>query len=127
MTLSALELSIQRKTTKRFINSDPTTIILVPKQEAIVNGTKSFIPTSPRQPQTFKIIWTGENGIVRQPSESGPGAHRYDFVLLGEHDAEVSIGDFWQVGSQKFVIEEIFPENGYEVKAGGVSHGPSPT
>jgi hypothetical protein len=120
----AVERSIHRKNTKRFIDSDPTVITLTTPVSAVVNGTRVANYSEERNPQTFKIIWQGDDGVVR---EIPGGTRRFNFILLGEHDAELAIGDFWQVDEQKFVIEYVFPDNGYEVKAGGVSHGPTPT
>jgi hypothetical protein len=119
----AVEKLIHRKNTKRFIDSDPTVVSLITPVSMMVNGTKIANYTEDREPQTFKIIWQGDDGIVR---ETPGGARRFNFILLGEYDAELAIGDFWQVDEQKFVIEYIFPNNGYEVKAGGVSHGSTP-
>jgi len=119
-----VERSIHRKNTKRFIDSDPTVITLITPVEAMVNGTKVANYTEDRAAQTFKIIWQGEDGIVR---EIPGGVRRFNFVIVGEYDAELAIGDFWETGDQKHVIEYVYPDNGYEVKAGGVSHGPAPT
>lgn len=127
MALSAVELALHRKSTERFIASDPTEITLISRgTESIVNGTKTFSPGEERLEQSFKVIWNGDNGIVRQPDSSG-GVRRFDFILVGRHDAELDIGDYWQVEDQENRIEYIYPDNGYEVKAGGVSNGPKPS
>lgn len=117
------ELSIHRKNTKRFIDSDPTVISLITPVKDMINGTQVSSYVEDKDAQIFKIIWQGDDGVVR---ETPGGARRFNFILLGEHDAKLDIGDFWQVGEQKFVIEYIFPSNEYEVKAGGVSHGKTP-
>jgi hypothetical protein len=70
------------------------------------------------------MIWLDETGIDRRPPS---GTRRFDFVLVGEHDANVAIGDYWKVGNQEFRIEAVTPYNGWEVKAHGISHGPKPT
>lgn len=127
MISNTLEMAIHRKNTTRFINADPTEITLLAQgSPTIVNGTKIDNGTAARDPQTFKIIWAGDNGIVRQISDGEGGVRRFNFIILGEFDAEMAIGDTWSNGSQKFVIEYIFPYNGYEVKGGGSSHGESP-
>lgn len=125
MALSAVELTLHRLGTQKFIDDDPTEIALIPNSEQVVAGTKTFVPQPARPPQQFKVIWAGDNGIYRRIGDQG-GARRFDFILVGEHDAEVAIGDFWKVGSQEFRVEYIFPRNGYEVKAGGISHGAEP-
>ena len=126
MAFSDVELKLHRIGTKRFIDSDPSEVILTPRTPQIVAGTKRFVDGVPRAKQRFKIVWAGDNGIVRIPGQEG-GVRRFDFIIVGEHDAIVDINDFWKVGNQEFTIEYVFPSLGYEVKAGGVSHGSSPT
>jgi hypothetical protein len=123
--LSTVEISIHRKGTESFINSDPTTISLIPSTETWVGGTKTFGTATVRTAQTFKIIWSGsQDGIVITGEAK---ARRFDFILVGRYDAVVQIGDSWTLGSQHFQVEWIAPGNGYEVKAGGSSHGSKPT
>jgi hypothetical protein len=127
MTLTnALEIAIHRKNTKRFIDADSTKITLVPNSEQFVDGTKKFIQGTPRPEQTLKIIWQGDTGMVRQIDNAQSGVRRFDFILLGEYDAVIEVGDFWRVGTQEYRIEYVYPYNDYEVKAGGVSHGHKP-
>ena len=121
-----LELTIHRKNTKRFIDADPTKITLIPKFSAYLNGTKIFGADFPRAEQTFKVIWNGDNGIVREIDTGVGGVRRFDFVLVGEHDAILEVGDHWKVNDQTFVVEYVYPTNDYEVKGGGVTHGNKP-
>lgn len=116
MISNEYEMAIHRKGTEYFINADPTSLILVPHVEQFVGGTKRNVAQSPRPVQIFKIIWGGDNGIVRQTPN---GTRRFDFILVGKYDAEVSVGDQFA----NLVVEYVFPFNGYEVKAGGVIHG----
>lgn len=123
--LSNIELSIHRKGTDSFIKADPTQITLIPTTESWVGGTKTYGSATPRQTQTFKVIWSGsQDGIV---ITSEGRTRRFDFILVGRHDANVEIGDHWNLNDQYFEIEWIAPDNGYEVKAGGSSHGSKPT
>jgi len=124
MALKEAELAIHRKGTARFIDADLTEIVLRPIGEQWVDGTKRLVPQSPRPLQKFKIIWPGDNGIVR-PTPNG--VRKFSFYLLGNYDAVVEIGDTFSIGTEKFVIEYVFPDNGYEVKAGGNAHGSKPT
>lgn len=122
--LSAIELSIHRKGTERFIAGDPTEITLIPSTEVWSGGSKTYGIENPRDPQNFKVIWSGsQDGIV---VKSEGTTRRFDFVLVGAYDAQVAIGDHWKVGDQHFQVEWVAPANGYEVKAGGVSHGSNP-
>ena len=122
--LSTVELSIHRKGTQRFIDADPTEITLIPSTEVWSGGSKVYGSESPRQPQNFKIIWSGSQDGVVVKSEGT--TRRFDFILVGTYDAEVAIGDHWNVGDQHFQVEWVAPANGYEVKAGGISHGNNP-
>lgn len=122
--MNALEKAVQRKATKAFIDADPTTLVLKTKLESFVGGTKKIVDGPESPPQVFKVIWEGQSGINR---EAPNGARRFDFVLIGEHDAVISIGDFWKDGEQENRITWVSPSNEYEVVAGGISHGPSPT
>lgn len=122
--LSNIELSIHRKGTERFIDADPTEIVLTPSVATWSGGTKTLGSSVDRDPQTFKVIWSGsQDGIVVKSEGS---TRRFDFILVGTYDAEVAIGDHWKVDGQQFQIEWVAPANGYEVKAGGVSHGSKP-
>ena len=123
--LSTIEISLHRKGTESFINSDPTTISLIPSTQTWVGGTKTFGTATVRTAQTFKLIWPGsQEGIV---INSDGTTRRFDFILVGKHDAIIAIGDNWKVNNQFFQVEWIAPSNGYEVKAGGSSHGSKPT
>lgn len=122
--LSTIELSIHRKGTERFISGDPTSIVLTPSAEVWSGGTKTFGSGTPRQSQDFKVIWSGsQDGLVVTAEGT---TRRFDFILVGRYNAEVAIGDYWKVDNQHYQIEWIAPDNGYEVKAGGTSHGSKP-
>lgn len=123
--LSTIEISLHRKGTERFIESDPTTISLIPSTETWVGGTKTFGTGTVRTAQTFKIIWSGSQDGIVVGSETK--ARRFDFILIGKYNAIVQIGDYWTLNGQHFQVEWIAPSNGYEVKAGGSSHGSKPT
>lgn len=125
MTASVTELAILRADTARYINLDPTSIILIPRSEQWVAGTRKRVNTSPRAPQLFKIIW-GSTGAGFAPLIGGSETRRFDFILVGNYDAIVAIGDHWLIGTQDNEIDYIFPSNGYEVKCGGHSHGGDP-
>jgi hypothetical protein len=127
--MNTAELALHRKGTRDFISRDKTTLVLIPSNEVWVDGTKEFVEQPPRPPQDFKVIWPGaDTGGKVATSESETA--RYDFVLVGKHDALVAIGDHWTEGvgenQQTYVVEWVQPYNEYEVKAGGVSHGDTP-
>jgi hypothetical protein len=124
MSGATVERILQRRVTERFIAANPTQITLLTRQKVMSGGTMSAPQLGSRAPQTLRIIWLDETGINGKPPE---GSRKFDFALLGAHDATMAIGDYWKVGEQEFVLEAIAPSNGWEVKAYGVSHGPKPT
>lgn len=124
MVASAIELAINRLNTEKFISLDPTVITLTPRQTIWVAGTKKKQAQTPRNEQVFKVIWLPGDGITYTIDGI---TMRFNFIIVGKYDAEVSIGDFWKVGSQQNEIDYVFPSNDYEVKAGGTSHGAHPS
>lgn len=123
MVMLAADLAVNRSNTDWYINLWPTEIILVPRQEIWVAGSKRLGDGVPRDPQTFHVIWSGGTGIT--PMIDGV-THRFDFILVGLYTAEVAIHDHWQMGTQDNEIDYVFPFNGYEVKCGGNSYGSKP-
>lgn len=116
------ELTVHKKNTQRFIAGDPTIITLIPQVETWVDGSKIFTDGKSRDEQIFKVIW--QQGV---PVVIGPQTiRRFDFILVGNYDAEIAIGDHWKINDQKYLIEYLYPFNGYEVKAGGISIGDAP-
>lgn len=126
MTVRDVELAIHRKNTELFIESDPSDIVLIPNVAARIAGTVKFSDGVPRDAQTFKVIWQSDSAVQRPVSNQG-GSQRLDFVLVGKSTAIVAIGDHFEHGGNRYVVEWIAPPNGYEVKAGGVSHGAHPS
>jgi hypothetical protein len=124
MTSIDTGLAINRDNTARYIALWPTEIILIPRKEIWVAGSKRMVDQNDRDPQTFHVIWSGATGIVTMIDGV---THRFDFILVGEYTAEVAIRDHWILGTQDNEIDYIFPFNGYEVKCGGSSYGSNPT
>jgi hypothetical protein len=125
MGATEIELALHRKGTEQFIAKDPTILTLTPTDEVEEFGTKHFVDQPDRPEQVFKVIWPGGDTGGKVATSEGETA-RYDFILVGKHDAEIEIGDHWVEGDQIYVVESIAPYNGYEVKAGGSSHGTDP-
>ncbi|AAN02078.1 gp24 [Mycobacterium phage Barnyard] len=129
--MNAAELALHRKGTRDFINRDKTSLVLYPTNETWVAGTKVYNDVPPRPAQDFKVIWPGADQGGKVNTDEGTETSRYDFILVGNWDAVVEIGDHWTEGDdenrQTYVVEWVQPYNGYEVKAGGVSHGDSPS
>lgn len=119
------EILQNRELTTLFISMDPSVLTLTPversKQPA---GGIIYVDGAARAPQTFKMIFQGGEGMI---DADGGKETKYQFVLLGEWDAEVEIGDFWVEGLQKYVVVGKNPHNGYETKVGVVSYGQDPS
>ena len=119
MAASPEELRINRYLTKQFIDMDPTSIVLL-RRARVDNGAGGWRYSSalPRPAQVFKLIPQG--GPVNGLTETTDGAERkYDFVLLGEHDADVDVGDYWlDADGSHWVVEGFIPSNEYEIRAG---------
>ncbi len=94
------------------------TITLIPTVRTFTGGTETFADGTPREPQEFWMIWPEGVGVVGTATET---VRRTSFILVGNYDAEIAVGDHWEAENQKHVIEYLYPFNGYEVKAGGVS------
>lgn len=118
-------VEIHRANTARFIDLDPTTIALKTRTEQFIAGTRKRTDGPTRSPQLFKVIW-GTVGAGFVPIIAGGETRRFDFILVGNYDAIVDIGDYWTVNGQDNEIGYIYPPNGYEVKCGGYSHGGNP-
>jgi len=123
MTALATELAINRDNTDKYINIDPTEIILIPRREIWVAGSKRMADQTPRVPQTFKVNWQYSTGQVTVIDGT---TFRFDYVIIGRYDAEVEINDHWSHLDQDFEVHYVFPSNGYEVRAGGNSYGSKP-
>jgi hypothetical protein len=124
MSSAAAKLAINRKATQRFIDDDPSDITLIPiVTENRPGGAKVRVDGTPKASQTFKFIYPGGDGIVVTAEGQ---TRRFDFILVGAYDADLSIGDHWTEGGQNYVVEYVLPFCDYEQKAGGVTHGAAP-
>jgi hypothetical protein len=123
MDTSILSLENNRQMTSWFINDDPTTITLTPHEEQWKSGAKKMVALPDRDPLTVKMIYSGSDGIV--PVDEGH-TRRFDFIIVADYDAVIKIWDSFDRLGNHYVVEYVFPYNGYEVKVGGTTHGPEP-
>lgn len=118
-----------RGITRAFIMNDPTLITLIPTVKVRKPGGGFDKNTlAPRPAQYFKVIpQSGSaDGIV---DTSDGKERRYNFVLVGEWDATVQIGDFWIDPDRDdffWSVQGFQPYNGYEVKFGVIGFGGDP-
>jgi hypothetical protein len=117
------ELTVQKKLTKQFIDSDPSTIALIPRVKATTgSGGFKFTDQAPRAAQVFKLITMSD---ATRPTITTDGVERIiDFTLLGEYNAVVKVFDYWRdADGTRYEVVEIVPFNLYEVKALVTKHG----
>lgn len=113
-------LPILRDSTKWFIAQDPTTIVLTPHSQGETDrGAVRLIPGTPRAPQVVKLI--GQGGGSR--SGEGGSDQVYEYVVVLEHDGVIEKHDTFG----DFVVYEVEPNNGYEIKAKARQYSESPT
>lgn len=111
-------MAVNRQLTTAFIENDPYKATLIPVDLLKMPGggeEKTDLP--PRPEQTFKLIYQGmfESGVA--DSEDG-NERKYDYVMLGEWNATVHIGDHWEDSAGgSYTVIGITPYNGYETKA----------
>lgn len=124
--MTDLNIETLRQGTKMFIDMDPTTISLIPVSNVRQpGGGYAMVDGSPRAPQTFKLIWQG--GINSGISASIDGQNiQFDMILLGEWDADMEVGDYWELNGVKYVIQGFSPDNEYEKKAAIRTYGVKP-
>jgi hypothetical protein len=121
---SAAELAALRAGTKGFIAANPTVLTLIPRKR-VTSGTGTvFQDLEPRTPQSLRLL---DQSTARSPQpgivQTSDGRERLtDFILLAEHNAVVALWDYWKDGSGVWEVAQIFPPNGYEIRAAVVKH-----
>jgi hypothetical protein len=118
-----LSLEHNRQLTSWFINDDPTTLVLTPHHQQFSGGAKKMVADPDRDPLTVKMIYPGGDGIVVTADST---TRRFDFIIVADYDAVIQIWDSFDRWKNHYVVEYVFPYNGYEVKVGGSSHGSEP-
>lgn len=119
------ELDVQRRLTQAFINADPTArpIVLTPHvRQRQPNGGYKDVDGTPRAPQKFKL---SEIAYDQRPTVTVAGVERIiDFHLIGRHDAQIAVGDWWMEGATKYEVIGFTDGFEYEIKAQVLRHVP---
>lgn len=129
MGQSPAALRVLRKQTKRFIEDDPFDIILVPRAKSRVpGGGFEMVDQTPRPSQRVKLIYTGSArgiGGAEGVQVTGDGVERrYDYVIVGEWDLEIEVGDYWtDARNQRWEVLGMIPDNEYERRATASAYG----
>ena len=104
----------------------PSEITLIPTLRTATPGKGiKTVPGAPRDPQQFKKIFPGGDGL--QTAGQDGTLHKIDMVLVGVWDCLGEIGDMWDdVDGQRYIIHSEYPRNWYERKFGVYSIGNQP-
>lgn len=121
---SAAELKHLRAGTKAFIAANPVGLVLIPRTRLKSGTGIVFQDQDPRTEQRFCLI---DQSTSRAPTpgriQTSDGSERLiEFILLGEHDSTVEVWDYWTDASGTWEVAQVFPFNGYEVRAAVVRH-----
>jgi len=118
------ELTAQRNITLGFIMSAPVELVLTPHAKTATSaGGWTHTAATDRALQTFRIIDASALGLP-SPTKSLDGVERkYDYMLLGEYDAVVGVGDTFTYDGRAHEVIELMFNLEYEVRAKVVRHG----
>lgn len=117
--MGPLELAIYRFNTTAFIAADPLNLTLTPRGSSRTpSGGIALQGADARPVQTFKLIMQSPaGGSIEQRTDDGT-ERRVEYVLLGEWDAAIDVGDFWDDDhGQRWEVTALIPDNGYEKRA----------
>lgn len=124
MTAAQLILETQRKLTAALIADDPTTATLVPVTRVrTASGGYVEQDGTPRDPQTFKLSLLAYD---QRPTITVAGVERLmDYHLIGPHDMQIGVGDWWtDEQGTKYEVAGFTEGWEYETKAFVFRHVP---
>lgn len=121
------ELDAQRRITAAFIAADPDarTVALIPRARTTNNaGAPVDTDGPPRTAQTFKLSLLA---FDQRPTITVAGVERLvDYHLIGPHDMQIAVGDYWMEGTKKYEVVGFSHGFQYETKAFVIEHVPRP-
>lgn len=123
---SEIGLAYNRRLTKRYIDHDPTTLVLTPHaRSATGDGGYSLGPGTPKAPQKFKLVAVINNwdGITRGEYAD---SRSWAYIVVGEYDADIAIGDTWNDGNTTYRITAILQASDYEIRCAATAFGEDP-
>lgn len=115
-----------RADTSRFIALAPVQLELS-INDMVDDGTggRKRTPNGARAPQVFTLLEPGGSNYGPKLSQAEGTYTTYDFMLLGEWDAAIGLYDEFEYMGRTYRVENILPNNGYEVRAMVLSTGAS--
>jgi hypothetical protein len=124
MTSPAQTREVQRRVTQQFIDTDPTTAVLIPvSRVSTPAGGFQEQDGIPRAAQTFKL---SELNFDAQPTITVAGVERIiSYHLIGPHDMAIAVGDYWiDGGGTRYDVVALSEGWDYMVKAMVSRHVP---
>jgi hypothetical protein len=109
-------LAYLRYTTKTYINDDPTTIVLKRQTKVSKPGGGHDYPKIDQSPQNFRLINQDVGSGISYSSDDDI-ARKFNYVLIGEYDANVLVNDTWTEDGIQYSVESVIPNNGFETRA----------
>ncbi len=113
--MSDVELRVQKRLTTAFINTQPISVALTPRQKVRTpTGGAKLEELAPRDPQTMRLVEPPKpqleialDGIQRE----------VEFLLLGEYDAELGVYDTFSHDGHDWEVVQLYHFNGWERRA----------
>lgn len=123
--MDPVELHFNRLNTQAFIKADPISLVLQTRGSVRTpSGAVAHEAGAPRPEQTFKLIMQSPAGNSIEQRLPDGTERQVDFVLLGEWDAQVDVGDWWEDDAgRRYEVRAVIPRNGYETRAVVEAHG----
>lgn len=114
----SVEATMQRVNTAAFINANPIAIALVPNTRTkTASGGWADTPQTPRKLQILRLIPQSVSAGAPERATDGV-ARKWPYVLLGLWNAEMAVGDTFDFDGVTLQVKYMWPENGYERRAG---------
>jgi hypothetical protein len=105
-----------RYTTKIYIADDPT-VVIIQRQTRVNKGGGGYdFPKSPIAAQIFRFVNQDISTGISYGSDDGT-ARKFDYVLVGEHNADIDVNDTWTANGIQYKVDAIIPNNGFETRA----------
>jgi len=120
-----IDLAVNRRLTKAFIDYLPVTLVLVP-QVKVKKPAGGWVleDGTPRTPQVMTLIeQTGLSGQP-QPTRTVDGVERkVEFEVVAEWNAAISADDWFVYQGKEFRVIDLWIDNGWEKRALVVARG----
>lgn len=116
---------VDRRITRGFVGFSPEWVVLTPMNRVrTLSGGYTVTPGGSREPQQLTVIEASNKGDgAPEKIELVDGQERrVSYVLIGDMDVIVEIGDVFYRNGSAHKIAHIMPSNGYEVRAVAVAH-----